>query len=260
MEYLIVCLASLLASGLTLFSGFGLGTILTPVFAIFFPVPVAIAATAVVHLANNIFKLFLVGQNSNKKILIRFGIPAVVAAFLGAFLLKYVSAFPVLWSYSIAEHRHEITLVKLIIGFVIILFSALELNPHFQKKSIDEKYMPIGGILSGFFGGLSGHQGALRSMFLIRAGLSKEEFIGTNVALAIMVDMGRLIVYGMGFYSSKFLAMDDIKGLVLAATFFAFIGAYIGMKFFKKVTLTVIQNLVGIMLIFLGLGLSTGLL
>lgn len=58
MEYFIVCLAALVASGLTLFSGFGLGTILTPVLAIFFPVPLAVGATAIAHLANNLFKLF----------------------------------------------------------------------------------------------------------------------------------------------------------------------------------------------------------
>ncbi|MDP3981751.1 MAG: sulfite exporter TauE/SafE family protein, partial [Chlamydiota bacterium] len=44
-----ICIVALIASGLTLFLGFGLGTILTPVFAIFFPVPVAIGATAIVH-------------------------------------------------------------------------------------------------------------------------------------------------------------------------------------------------------------------
>ena len=35
MELLIVCTAALVASGLTLFSGFGLGTLLMPVFALF---------------------------------------------------------------------------------------------------------------------------------------------------------------------------------------------------------------------------------
>jgi acyl-CoA reductase-like NAD-dependent aldehyde dehydrogenase len=42
-------------------------------------------------------------------------------------------------------------------------------------------YLPVGGLLSGFFGGLSGHQGALRSVFLLRAGLTKESFIATGV-------------------------------------------------------------------------------
>lgn len=51
MEYLVICLSSLAVSGLTLFSGFGLGTVLTPVMALFFPIETAVAATAVVHFA-----------------------------------------------------------------------------------------------------------------------------------------------------------------------------------------------------------------
>jgi hypothetical protein len=56
MDLLIIGLAALLASGLTFFSGFGLGTILMPVFALFVPVPLAVAATAVVHFANNLYR------------------------------------------------------------------------------------------------------------------------------------------------------------------------------------------------------------
>jgi uncharacterized membrane protein YfcA len=56
MELMILCLAALIASLLTFFSGFGLGTILTPVFAIFFPIEIAIALTGVVHFLNNIFQ------------------------------------------------------------------------------------------------------------------------------------------------------------------------------------------------------------
>lgn len=56
MDYLIISAVAFVVSGVTLFSGFGLGTVLMPTFALFFPLPVAIAATAVVHLANNVFK------------------------------------------------------------------------------------------------------------------------------------------------------------------------------------------------------------
>ena len=44
-EYRLLCLVALLVAGLTLFSDFGLGTLLMPAFALFFPVPVAVAAT-----------------------------------------------------------------------------------------------------------------------------------------------------------------------------------------------------------------------
>lgn len=77
MEILITSLAAFIAAMLTFFSGFGLSTILTPVFLIFFPVDLAIALTGVIHFFNNIFKLTLVGRNANKEVLIRFGLPAV---------------------------------------------------------------------------------------------------------------------------------------------------------------------------------------
>lgn len=46
--------------------------------------------------------------------------------------------------------------------------------------------------MSGFFGGLSGNQGAFRSAFLIKAGLSKDAYIATGVVAAVIVDLTRL--------------------------------------------------------------------
>ncbi len=260
MEYLIVCAAAFLASGLTLFSGFGLGTILMPVLAVFFPVPIAVGATAVVHLANNVFKIFLVGRHADKKVIVRFGIPAVFASLAGASLLTFVSTFPAVASYSFGGHIREITLIKLIIGLIIVIFSILEMVPSFQNVTLGPSYMPVGGLLSGFFGGLSGNQGALRSMFLIKAGIGKEKFIGTGVVLAVMVDLGRLLVYGFGLCAVYGKALSGAGGIVVAATVSAFLGAYIGKGLLKKVTLRMVQVLVGVMLVFLGFGLMAGLI
>ncbi len=87
MELLSIAVVALLASGLTLFSGFGLGTILMPVFALFFPVTLAVAATAVVHIANNLFKLVLLARAADWRVVLRFGVPAALAAVAGAALL-----------------------------------------------------------------------------------------------------------------------------------------------------------------------------
>ena len=54
--YILVSLTALIAAGLTLYSGFGLGTMLLPVFALFFPVEMAVVATALVHGANNVLR------------------------------------------------------------------------------------------------------------------------------------------------------------------------------------------------------------
>ena len=91
MEYVIIIPVAFGAALLTFFSGFGLGTILMPVFALFFPVEIAIAVTAIVHLANNLFKGSLVWKHIHKKVVAWFAIPAAGAAFAGAYLLNRLS-------------------------------------------------------------------------------------------------------------------------------------------------------------------------
>jgi hypothetical protein len=132
MSYLIVCVTALLASGLTLFSGFGLGTLLMPVFALFFPVEVAVAATALVHAANNIFKAVLLGWHANFRILFKFALPAAVAAMLGALLLGYLSLIEPIARYEIAGRTCMVTWVKLVISVLIAGFAVVELSPRFE--------------------------------------------------------------------------------------------------------------------------------
>ena len=77
MSYLIICTVALLASALTFFSGFGLGTLLLPAFVLFFPIEQAVALTAIVHFLNSLFKLALTGRHADRKVVVRFGLPAI---------------------------------------------------------------------------------------------------------------------------------------------------------------------------------------
>jgi uncharacterized membrane protein YfcA len=82
-DLVLIGLVSVFTPVLTLFSGFGLGTILMPVFALFSPVPVAIAATAVAHLGNKLFKFGLMTRDADWRVVLRIGVPAAAAALLG---------------------------------------------------------------------------------------------------------------------------------------------------------------------------------
>jgi len=257
MEILIISLAAFVVAILTFFSGFGLGTILTPVFMIFFPVDLAIALTGIVHFFNNIFKLILVGNKADKDTLIRFGIPAVIAAFLGAWLLLHIPDAKPLFSYEMFGRVFEVFPVKFIISILLIIFAGMDLIPYFSKLQFGKNKLPLGGALSGFFGGLSGNQGALRSAFLIKAGLSKEAFIGTAVVVSAFVDFTRLSVYATRFTKS---GLTENLTLVIIATLSAFAGAYIGNKLLKKVTLHFMQILVAVMLIILSIALAAGII
>jgi uncharacterized protein len=264
MEFVVVCLVALIVSALTLFSGFGLGTLLMPAFALFFPVPIAVAATAVVHLANNAFKVVLVGRHADRRVVLLFGLPAAMAAVFGAVVLGMMSGAAPLAQYAMGERTHEITLVKLVIAALIIGFAALELSPRFETMSFNPKYIPLGGVMSGFFGGLSGHQGALRAAFLIRSGLPKPAFVGTMVVSAVVVDVTRLVVYGSTFLGGSLDAVStngrSAWALIVAATVAAFAGSFIGARLIGKVTMRAIRMLVGIMLLVLGIALGAGVI
>ena len=120
MEYLIVGLVAFLASLLTFFSGFGLGTLLTPVFVVFFPIEIAVAGTGLVHFSNNIFKIILVGKSVSKNVVLRFGLPGMVGAAIGAMLLIKLTLFDVLYQTNVSNIELKITPVNLIIGLVLI--------------------------------------------------------------------------------------------------------------------------------------------
>ncbi|HRR07199.1 MAG TPA: sulfite exporter TauE/SafE family protein [Rhodothermales bacterium] len=257
MELIIISVTAFLAAILTFLSGFGLGTIMTPIFMIFFPVDLAIGLTGIVHFFNNLFKFLLVGWEADKQIVIRFGVPAIIAALIGSWLLLNLTDLSPLFAYQLFGRTFEVLPVKFIISILLIIFATIDLIPSFSKLHFGKDKLPIGGALSGFFGGLSGNQGALRSAFLIKAGLSKEAFVGTAVVVSTFVDFTRLSIYATKFTRT---GLSENLTLVICATLSAIIGAYIGNKLLKKITLRFLQVTVAIMLIMISLALGSGLI
>ena len=123
MEIIIISIVAFLTAILTFFSGFGLGTLLTPVFMLFFPVDIAIGLCGLVHFANNVFKFFLVGKHANKEVLLKFGIPAIFAAMLGSWLLLQISDLQPLFSYSLFGKEWEVLPIKFIIAILKVLMA-----------------------------------------------------------------------------------------------------------------------------------------
>jgi len=225
-SFLAVSLAAFVAASLTLYSGFGLGTLMLPVFALFLPVEMAVVATALVHGANNVFKVSLLGRHADRDVILRFGLPAVIAAVLGALVLGMLAGVPA-----------------------------------FSKLAFERRWLPLGGLLSGFFGGLSGHQGALRSAFLAKSGLNTEGFVGSNAVIALLVDLTRITVY-MGLFAVAGGSAAQVSAwpLVVAGAAAAFCGVMLGKRYLHKVTMRSVQLLVGAMLFGVGFALLFGLL
>ncbi len=125
-EFLLIAIVAAVASALTLYSGFGLGTILLPAFALFFPAPMAVAATGVVHLLTNLFKSALLGRHADWRIVARFGLPAIPAAVAGAWLLTWLGGTSRLYEWSPGGATFGPTGAGFTIGAMLIVFAALD--------------------------------------------------------------------------------------------------------------------------------------
>jgi len=256
MEIAIIIIVAFAASMLTFFSGFGLGTLLTPAFLLFFPLPIAISLTACVHFLNNVFKFGLIGSHVDKKVLLLFGLAAMLGVLPGVYLLSTLDHLPVVFEYELMGRSFSISWMGLVIGFLMILFSFSEFK-KLNKSVASNATLIGGGLISGFFGGLSGYQGALRTSFLIRMNLTKEAFVATGVSIALLVDITRIPMY----YETWMKDLGKEEWLmVLVALVPAFLGAWLGKKWLSKTSISLVRTIVGVMLVIFGIALMLGIL
>lgn len=251
-SYLLIPAVALAASLITLISGFGLGTLLLPVFAIIFPLEVAILLTAVVHLLNNLFKLGLLWKNIHWPTVLRFGVPGILGAYLGARLMLSLGTRDALYQGVL----HPVDPLDIVIAGLMLVFGLFEISRTLNELSLPSNWMVPGGLISGFFGGLSGHQGALRSLFLLRSGLGTEAFIASGVAIACLVDLTRLPTY---VYGGTIRGIQDQWPLLTAATLAAFIGAWWGKMLIPKMTMRGVQIIVGVLILAIAVLLASGI-
>jgi hypothetical protein len=116
-------------------------------------------------------------------------------------------------------------------------------------------------LLSGFFGGLSGHQGALRAAFLSKLGLSPQAFVATSAVLGLLVDLVRLLAYGAILLGAHLAALAGSRegALVAVGALAAFAGVLLGKRVLQKITLTAVQRITGGLLLMVAVLLGLGL-
>jgi len=259
MELLLIALAAATASAATLISGFGLSTALVPVFALYFPLPLAIGAVAVVHLLNSLFKVGIMRRDIDWLVAFRFGVPAAAAALLGATLLGALGEAEPLARYSIGEKSFQVTPLKLVVGGVILALVALELSPRATTLHISPSALPVGGLLSGFFGGLTGNQGVLRSAFLLQLRLSPARFAATGAVGAAFVDLARLAVYGSGASAAVLQSAGPLRDALIVATLAAFAGALGGRQLIRVISGALLRRFVAASMLIVATLMVTGI-
>ena len=204
----------LLAAALTVPAGFGLATMTTPIFLLWFEPHHAIAGVAIVHGAHNAMKSRMLRTHIDRDALRRFGWALLLGALIGALLQSVIPPDPLL----------------LLVGLALVVLPALKVSESWTRIRLPEAEDRIGGFGSGFLGGLTGHQGALRAMFLKQRLPDKSEYAATAAVLALVVDMTRIPIYL--WHDVSVLTLDPflLVGFVLAAL----LGAQIGRIWLEK--------------------------
>tara|TARA_Y100001935_G_scaffold183733_1_gene152349 strand:+ start:282 stop:1013 length:732 start_codon:yes stop_codon:yes gene_type:complete len=230
-EYLVlVALGAFIAAALTVPAGFGLSTVLTPLVLLLIPPHEAIAVVAIVHGAHNAGKLALLWENVDLEAFKRYGVWLILGSVVGALLQSRVPQRPLL----------------VILGIALIVLPALTLSEKWTGYMMPESNDRVGGFGSGFMGGLSGHQGALRAMFLSRRISNKMSYAATASILALCVDLSRIPVYL--FYRSE--EVFSHYGLTVVLVISALLGARLGKVWLKNIDSILIRRgvMVGIIL------------
>lgn len=227
------------ASLLTLMTGFGLGTILTPVFAMLYDVKIAVFLVAIVHFLNNAFKFTLFRKSVDLSIIKRFGIVSIVGALLGSVLQMYVQS----------------SVIKICLGIVLIILGGSEFVPKNFVFRLPKKIDTIGGFASGLLGGLVGNQGAIRSAYLLNYEISKETFIATATVIALAIDATRIPVYVMSNYQT----LTDLSWKLVSVAATAFLGTLVGKRFLSSVSLSFFKKSVAGFVILMGVLFTFGI-
>ena len=213
-ELLLVAIGSFLAAALTVPAGFGLSTILTPLVLLLMGPHEAVAVVAVVHGAHNAGKFAALKESVDFEAFRRYGVWLVLGAILGAALQNEVPQKPLL----------------ALIGAFLVSLPLLSMSEGWTGYRIPEANDSLGGFGSGFMGGLTGHQGALRAMFLTRRLPDKMAYAATASVLALCVDFSRVPVYLLFRYDE----VSQHTALTLVLVISALIGVRVGKAWLER--------------------------
>lgn len=216
MENLFVLVFILIASIVGTMTGFGTSTILVPTLSLQFPIAETLLFVGIVHWFGDIWKMLFFKRGANWKLIILFGITGIMVSFIGALLAGLFS---------------EEILKRMLGGFLLVYVIFIWVNPKW-KLSKNNTNALVGGGLSGFFSGIFGVGGAIRSAFLSAYNLDKSVILFTSGAIGFLIDSSRIV----GYFFGGIRLTDYSIPILTAAVVISLIGAYIAKKIVNRIS------------------------
>ncbi|OEU84127.1 MAG: hypothetical protein BA865_07795 [Desulfobacterales bacterium S5133MH4] len=231
-QVILLCLLTLVASGIGTATGFGTSTVMIPIMVLFVPLPIALLFVGIIHLCGDIWKILLFRQGLDWKLIFGFGISGIVASFLGA---------------SFSLHVQALSLKRILGAFLILYVVYLFLKSEWALPKTHGTAV-CGGLLSGLFAGLFGVGGSVRGAFLMAFNLPKDVYIFTSGLIALFIDVTRVSRY---IWGGTRLQQDVLLALILSIPV-SFVGAYFAKRFLDRVPQQFFRIFVGVFLALVG--------
>lgn len=229
---LILFAASVAAGAIATVTGFGIGSVLTPILTVRVGTQLAVAAVSIPHFFATALRFWRLRAHVDRRVLISFGIPSALGGLTGALL------------HSVAGSRT----LSIVFGAILIFVGASELTGLSRRMKFGRTTAWIAGALSGFLGGLVGNQGGIRSAALLGFDIRKTVFVGTATAVGLVVDIVRMPAY----FITQGGDIARIWSLLAAATAGAVIGTLIGEPLLRRIPAPTFRHLVAVLLLMLG--------
>ena len=213
-------------------AGFGIGSLLTPLFAIQSGTKLAGAAVSIPHAIGTGLRLWMMREHVDRRVLFSFGVTSAAGGLLGALLHQQVEG-PVLTA---------------VFGILLVFAGLAGLSGLAERMRFSGLLAWIAGAVSGVLGGLVGNQGGIRSAAMLGIDVPKEAFVATATAIALIVDVARVPVYLM----TQGGDVLNLWFLVIAATAGVVIGRLIGAPVLRRVPKRIFRAVVSAIVLILG--------
>ena len=205
---LLIVVASVVAGATAAVTGFGIGSLLTPVFALHVDTRLAVAAVSLPHAIGTALRYWLMDGSVDRRVLWNFGLTSAAGGLAGAAL----------------QGRASNRWLTVVFGVLLLLAAAGEASGLARRMRFRGPVAWMAGALSGLLGGLVGNQGGIRSAALIGFDLPKQTFVATATAIALFVDGARVPVY----LATQHAGIEALLRQVALATIGVTIGTAIG--------------------------------
>lgn len=231
----LVAAAGVVAGGIAAVSGFGIGSLLTPVLMVWMPAAHAIAVLAIPHAVATAIRFVRLRADVDRSTFRQFGLASAAGGLAGAALQAQLASRS----------------LTVLLGALLILAGTSEVAGRRVPLPATPFWRLSGGVLSGLFGGLVGNQGGIRAAALLGFRLRPRQIVATATASALLVDAARLPIYAV----SHGTVIREMAPLWIAATIGVTVGTFLGVPVLGRIPDTAYHRLVGGLLLILGLSL-----